>query len=364
MKAFRMILFVGLLALVPLAGAHAQTDEASYKAARGALNRQRFDEAVEGFRKLRSTYPTSGYVGDSYYWEAYALERGGHLEEAVSVLDKLPQEHPESQKMNDARALHVQICSELAKRGNGECAEAVWTAVGGPDADSLQMAAINALINMPPDRAVPLAMRVLENRKQPVEIRKHALFIIADKAGKGGDAAATREILAKTALDKTDNLEVRNQAVFWLSQVRGDETIDTLMRVLDGAGGEELAKQAIFAMSQQHSPRAREQLKKIASDRNASIEIRKQALFWAAQNGGMSDADLMQTYRETPEGELRDQLIFLMSQSRAIESLIQIARTDPDQERRKQAIFWLGQSRDPRAEQLLLELLEPPGNKP
>jgi HEAT repeat protein len=356
-----MILLACLVAL-PLAGAHAQSDEAIYNDARRALNRQRFDEAVQGFRKLRSTYPQSGYDDDSLYWEAYALERSGNLKAAVSALDVLRVAHPESPTMSDARALHIQVCSELAKRGDGSCADAVWREVGNPDADSLQMAAMNALINMPPDRAVPLAMRVLENRKQPVEIRKQALFIIADKAGKGGDAATTRELLAKTALDNTDDLEVRKQAVFWLSQVRGDETIDTLMRVLAGAKDEELAKQAIFAMSQQHSPRAREQIKKIAADKTASIEIRKQALFWAAQNGGMSDADLMQAYRDIPEGELRDQLIFLMAQSRAIDSLIEIARTDSSQERRKQAIFWLGQSNDPRAEQLLLELLEPAGD--
>ena len=133
------------------------------------------------------------------------------------------------------------------------------------------------------------------------------------------------------------------------------------MRVLAGAKDDELAKQAIFALSQQHSPRAREQLRKISTDATASMEMRKQALFWAAQNGGMSDADLMQTYRDTPEAELRDQLIFLMSQNRAVDSLIQIARSDADPEQRKKAIFWLGQSRDPRAEQLLLEILEPAG---
>src|SRR5262245_3647714 len=141
MKASRMIL-LALLAAAPFAGAHAQSDEADYNAARRALNRQRFDEAVEGFRKLRSTYPAPGCGGDSYYCEAYALERGGHLQEAVSVLDRLPKAHPESETMSDARALRVQICSELAKRGNGECADAVWTAVGEPDENSLQMYAM------------------------------------------------------------------------------------------------------------------------------------------------------------------------------------------------------------------------------
>src|SRR5262249_33367681 len=160
----------------------------------------------------------------------------------------------------------------------------------------------------------------------------------------------------KTALDTTDSFDVRNQAVFWLSQVPGDETIDALKRVLDGAGGDELAKQALFAVSQHHSARARELLKTTAGDKNASIEVRKQAMFWGGQSG-MSADDLDAIYRVTTERELREHLIFVMSQSRAVDSLINIARSDPDVEMRKKALFWLGQSRDPRAEQLLLEIL-------
>jgi HEAT repeat protein len=360
MKSLVVIVLWSLFAFLPPGYAQAQSERDSYRDARRALNQQRFDEAVIGFRTLREKFPTSEYVADSYYWEAYGLERGGNLEEAVSVLDTLARQHPEAETIDEARALRVQICGELARRGNGECADDVWNAAGDPDAqdDSLQIAAVNALINMPPERAVPLAMRVLANRQQPIGVRKQALFIIADKGDDAGDTAAVRETLLRTALDDGDAFDVRKQAVFWLSQVPGDETLDTLIRVLEGAGGEALAKQALFAISQHHSARARELLKTIGGDRGRTIEMRKQALFWAAQSG-MSATDLATLYRDTPEPQLREHLIFLIGQHRGVEPLIEIARSDPDLEMRKKAVFWLGQSHDPRAEELLLELLEP-----
>jgi tetratricopeptide (TPR) repeat protein len=362
MNASRLILSAWLLACLPVCHAQSQSERDSYRDARRALNQQRFDEAVAGFRALREQYPASVYLGDAYYWEAYGLERGGNLEEALRVLDTLARALPEAKAIDEARALRVQICGELARRGNGECAQDVWNAVGEPNAqdDSLQIAAVNALINMPPERAVPLAMRVLANRQQPIGVRKQALFIIADKGDDAGDAAAVRETLLRTALDDSDALEVRNQAVFWLSEVPGSETLDALTRVLDGAGGEDLAKQAIFAISQQDGAPARELLKSIAGDRGRSIELRKQALFWAADSG-MSAAELTAIYRATEEPQLREHMIFLLSEhdDDGVESLIEIARSDADIEMRKKAVFWLGQSDDPRAEQLLLELLEP-----
>jgi HEAT repeat protein len=358
------MILLALSLAAPALHAQAQSDADSYRDARRLLNRQQFDQAVAAFRTLRTTYPQSRYVGDSYYWEAYGLERGGKLDEAVKALDTLAREHPQAETIKDARELRVQICGELARSGKSECVQEAWNAVGASAArdDDLQMAAMNALINMPPDRAIPIATQVLANRKQSVEIRKQALFIVADKAGHGTRVGEARDILVKTALDTSDAFEVRNQAVFWLSQVPGDETVDALTRVLEGAGGDELAKQALFALAQHHSPRAREELGKVAADRKAPIEQRKQALFWAAQSG-MSPADLMAVYRATPEPELREHLIFLMSQHGGVEPLIEIARSDADVEQRKKALFWLGQSGDPRAEQLLLEVLDVPAGE-
>jgi HEAT repeat protein len=98
----------------------------------------------------------------------------------------------------------------------------------------------------------------------------------------------------------------------------------------------------------------------LARDKSLSIEARKNALFWAGQNG----ADLRQLvalYDEMKgETEIQNQLIFVFSQRRdreAVDKLMDIASSDPDRDLRKQAIFWLGQSRDPRVQKFLLDLI-------
>jgi HEAT repeat protein len=60
--------------------------------------------------------------------------------------------------------------------------------------------------------------------------------------------------------------------------------------------------------------------------------------------------------------EMKEQLIFVYSQrheAAALDQLIRIAKTESDKELRKKAIFWLGQSHDPRAAQVLLEIINP-----
>ena len=58
--------------------------------------------------------------------------------------------------------------------------------------------------------------------------------------------------------------------------------------------------------------------------------------------------------------DLREQMIFVLSQRKdpaATDKLFAIARSDKDNAARQRAIFWLGQSHDPRAVQLLSELI-------
>ena len=48
-----------------------------YRAARDALNRREFDRASDLFASIRTRHPRSGYVPDSYYFQAFALQRVG-----------------------------------------------------------------------------------------------------------------------------------------------------------------------------------------------------------------------------------------------------------------------------------------------
>ena len=98
----------------------------------------------------------------------------------------------------------------------------------------------------------------------------------------------------------------------------------------------------------------------IAMGEGETIETRKQALFWAGQSKNLDIGDLDALYAKMKDREMKEQVIFVLSQRRgdeAVDKLISIAKNEPDRELRKKAIFWLGQSRDPRIQQFLLDLI-------
>ena len=98
----------------------------------------------------------------------------------------------------------------------------------------------------------------------------------------------------------------------------------------------------------------------IAVNPKEDIELRKKALFWAGQSG-VSIQEFAGLYDRMGDTELKEQIIFVLSQRQtdkaAIDKMFDIARTEKDPELRKKAIFWLGQSHDPRVQQFLIDLI-------
>ena len=95
----------GLLSL------QADTAQAVYREARRALNNSQFRDAARLFAQLRRDYPTSEYVGDAYYFEAFALYRGGRIsgmERALDLLDTQADEQPDASHREDAPSLRGQ----------------------------------------------------------------------------------------------------------------------------------------------------------------------------------------------------------------------------------------------------------------
>src|SRR5438093_11155682 len=443
-----------------------QTDVADslYRAARQALNNNQYSRAAELFSSIRDRYGRSTYVPNTYYWQAFALYRAGsddNLRAARTALQTQADRYPKATTSRDARVLLRRVQGELARRGDSDAAEDIsreaetaaptvattpgapgaamapvgpTTAIAAPsgrrggrsascddDDDDMRLAALNAVLQMDPDRAVPLLKSVLARRDEGSTcLRRKAVFLLSQQR-----TDETARILLNAVRSDPDQ-EVREQAVFWLSQVPGDETVAALDSILrDPKTSPEIQEKAIFALSQHRSPRAgailrdfaarrdvntdlREKaifwigqnrspdnaqflkdlyakvenddlkekiifslsqmggadnyrwLMDIALDSKEDIEIRKKALFWAGQGHNVDVADLVRLYDSMNDREMREQLIFVYSQRReeaALDKLFQIGKNDPDRELRKKAIFWIGQSRSPRAAQYLQELI-------
>lgn len=290
------------------------------------------------------------------------------------------------------------------------------------DEDGLMAAALNALMMMDADRALPVLERVLARRDEcSVPLRRQATFLVAQK---GADRA---EELLLDVVRNDPSLPVRSQAVFWLSQAKSERAVDLLVEIVRTSPEPELQGRALFALSQKRNDRAAEALRDYvldeskperlrgqaaawlvqhgtyaelsalrelyervespalkrqvffgisqrrdaesvewllqrAMDEDEPRDVRRQAVFWAAQ-GGADLPRLKGLYARLDDREIKEYLIFAAGQRKgpeAVDWLMELARSEEDSGIRKKAILWLGQSGDPRAAEFLLELIERP----
>ncbi|HEX2091867.1 MAG TPA: HEAT repeat domain-containing protein [Longimicrobiaceae bacterium] len=411
-----------------------------YRTARAALNEGDYGRASGLFRQITARYPRSAYAPDALYWAAFSHYRMGgsdNLRAALGQLDEQRRRFPRAATRGDADVLATRIRGELARMGDAGAAVRVARdaaraaaptggagSAGGQGActgneDDVRTAALNALLQMNTEQAVPILRQVLARRDAcSAPLRKQAVFLLSQKR-----TAETENLLLSVARQDPDP-DVREKAVFWLSQIPTERAVDVLQEILGSSRDDGVREKAIFALSQHPSARARQVLRDVAeqsslpaalreraifwigqrpSAQNASflralygrldseqlkertlfslsqmqgqgndrwllevvtnerepVELRKMALFWAGQTGA-SVEEISGVYARISNREVREQVIFVLSQRQeaaALDRLIEIARSDRDAGLRQKAIFWLGQSKDPRAARALQDIV-------
>jgi hypothetical protein len=123
-----------------------------------------------------------------------------------------------------------------------------------------------------------------------------------------------------------------------------------------------VGREAIFPATLVDSVTVWPMLMRIARNDSRPRNVREQATFWLGQ---LAEEPATRGLTELVgdaalDREVREQAIFALSQRRdkeGIPALINVVRTSKDPELRKKALFWLGQSKDPRALDLIEELL-------
>jgi HEAT repeat protein len=206
------------------------------------------------------------------------------------------------------------------------------------------------------DRAVTALDSVVRFSKDP-EIQDKAVFALSQH-----DSPKAQEALRAYAERAEVPEEARGKAIFWLGQRQTPENAAFLRGLYGRLSSRELRKKILFSLSQMGGEENGRWLIRVAADSSETIEMRKQALFWAGQ-AGVSTADLTKLYGSVSDREMREQLIFVYSQRKdaaALDKLIDIAKSDPQPEIRKRALFWLGQSDDARALQAIQDIIDQP----
>jgi HEAT repeat protein len=290
------------------------------------------------------------------------------------------------------------------------------------DDDDMKVAALNALLQMDEARARPVLRKVLARRDTgSVCLRRKAVFLVAQQQAEGTEDILLESVrtdpdpevqrqavfwLSQVGTDRAVNAldsilrfskdpdiqdkavfalsqhgsakaqqalrvyaergevpeSAREKAIFWLGQNQSAENAAFLRSLYGRLKSEEMKKKVVFSLSQMGGTENGKWLLGLARDPAQGIEMRKQALFWAGQ-AGVPIEDLTGLYSTVADQAMREQLVFVYSQRdepAALDKLIEIARRDPNPELRKRALFWVGQSEDPRAVQVLQEIIEQP----
>lgn len=405
-----------------------------YREARKALSGDSYRRAADLFRRIRDQYPKSTYTPDAPYWEAFALQRLGNDNDLRAAADALAWQQrtfPKAATRGDATSLATRIDGALARRGDSQAYNALVTKVGQTtsqgcprDNDDERVIALNALARMDSAQFLPVIKKALSRRETCTQaLRKNAVWLYA--RSKAADAP---QVLMNVARNDPDR-EVREQAVFWMANVPTEEATTMLVELAKSGNDLDLRKRAVYALSRSKSTRAASTLRDIASDANAPVELRSDALQWymsgpgrtaddatrflmdvygkadqqdfrnrvlqvianrkndearefltrtaqndresldtrrnalqALANAGATPAQIASVYdRASNDLEIRKQAVGVLANMRegqGIEKLLDVARNEKNPELKKSAVSYLGRTKDPRAMQLLTEIID------
>ena len=348
------------------------------------------------------------------YRGRFPRERSGDVEQLSIRIQGLLARRGDS----EAAAAVAATASELAPTPGPALAGSVGYSRQSQADDDVRMQALNALLQMDAGNAIPILREVLANRDPArVAMRRRAVFLVAQKRIEGREEIlleAARndpdlevreqavqwlsqvrtdqavaaldsilqssterslqekaivalsqhrsdragEILREYALREGADVDLRSQVIQWVGQRRGNtEFLRQLYPMLDNP---DLKERTLFALSQRRNEENAQFLMGIAMDESEDTRMRTRALFWMGQMRGVNQ-DLYTLYDRVDGREMKEQLISVYGQRRrdslAVNQLISIVRNEADNELRSKAIFWLGQTRDPRAIEVLRELI-------
>jgi HEAT repeat protein len=422
------LMVVGLLAVLLVAGAvrvfAAPADE-TYEKARQALNEAEYKEAIELYRNVYEREGESELAADALYWRAFAhykLQERSHLEQAAKLLAQQMSRFPESLLLTDAEALAARVDGQLARLGNTSARRRVIVQAHGQEDQEREtrVAALNALMMMDPDKALPILKKILASGDRDPELRRHALMVLTqvddDEAesillevvendtdpemvvqslfwlsrigsdaafdavvkayrntdddevkqaalmaiGESGDRRAG-DLLLEIVRDPDASTEMRTQAIFAMSRSDIDNLGEIYMELYDRSDDMEFKSMIMFSMSQLDEDVPVEWFAKIINDRNESAEVRQHALHHASTMD-LVDVDFLRSvYDADDDPDMRSQVCFALSQiddPEAVDLAIEIVRNETDPEVRHNAVFWLGQFDDPKVVDFLIELIE------
>jgi HEAT repeat protein len=174
------------------------------------------------------------------------------------------------------------------------------------------------------------------------------------------EGASARNVLLNAAKAGNDQ-EIREDAIFWMAQVRVNETEDAIKRYIFDDTSPDIRSHSAFAYSQSHATDIADTLiRQGRSDREP--DVRSHAWFWLAQTeAAESETAIRNALLNDEDGDVREEAVFALSQlpeGRAVKALAAILEDRSfEMSIREQALFWLAQTGSDEAFEYIDRLL-------
>lgn len=264
-----------------------------------AMDEGRWADAVTAFGKVVATHGDRAEA--ALYWKAYSLEKLGRKDDARAACDQLRTSKPSSNWNRECVMLRLQNGPELGKlkiltgnpgvvtvdgdeidrtitraweRANDAMADSQYiftyndghqTGPHDPN-DDLKLIALNSLMQQEPAKAVP-ALRTFIFSNKPIELRRHALFMLT--RSKAPEAQA---LLTEVANNKSDP-SLQRVAVQTLAVGRGKQASPELLSIYRNSTDKGVKRAVISGLFTAHDAQDLVELARNEKDIDTKREI-------------------------------------------------------------------------------------------
>ncbi len=400
--------------------------EVKMQEAREALNQARYEKAAHLLAEIYEVEKDHQAAGNALYWQAFArykLQRTEELKIAAELLQLQQEQYRESETADEGQALLARLYGELAERGEAGAAREIHELSDDDmQREATRVAALEALMRMDPDKAMPILEKIVTGEKEVSdEMRRHSVFILCrmddprsedlliDMLHKTEDPEMLSELvmclsmkdsdraldaivdlfkrsddpeideaamfaigrhggersfamLAEIVRDPKYNSDLRQQALFGLSQTGRDEDIIAIaVEILKTDDDPQLLEASLFALARAEGDVPDQVFMDLINNPNADEDLRTQALYFAAERGQLDVAFLRQIYTKAESRDMKQQVCHAITrmddEEAALDALIEIIRLEDDPEIRQEAVFWVSRFDSERAAEFLLEVI-------
>ena len=288
-----------------------------YDYGREALDDEKYEQARDKFAALAKA--NGPQTDAALYWQAYADQRLGQRQAALTTIADLKSRFPQSRWQKDARALEIEV-----RQNSGQPAR--------PEAqgdEELKMLAIQSLLNSDPERAMPLLEKVLQGPATPKEKSK-AMFVLAQSGSPQG-----REIIGRIARGQS-NPELQRKAVEYLGIFGGAEARKTMAEIYASSSDVSL-KRSILRSYMIGGDKER---LFAAAKSEKDPALRREAIRQLGLVHG--EQELEQLYRTENTPEIRREILQAFFLAGDVTKMLEAAKNEKDPELRRAAVRNLG----------------------